>query len=267
MSSTNKTSHYNLSQYIGTDKPTYLVDYNADMSAIDTGIYNAKNEADTNATSIGTLSNLTTDAKSNLVGAINEVDSHADTNAGNISTNTTNIATNTGHIGVMANLDTTEKTNLVGAVNEVNTLAKNIEKLNFAYFDTFDASSFSLSGATLDFAQVTVASNSDGSVGKVYGHIVGKCTSNNNGSISVQTRLRPTANITINTAGITFFEYPTLASEKTNQRTAEISISTTGVLTIVIPEYAYDYTTEQKRIFLMPCVYFMQDFGDTPIPE
>lgn len=38
MSSTNKTSHYNLSQYVSSDKPTYLVDYNTDMSNIDTGI-------------------------------------------------------------------------------------------------------------------------------------------------------------------------------------------------------------------------------------
>lgn len=36
MSSTNKTTNYNLSQYIGTDKPTYLGDYNGDMLKIDT---------------------------------------------------------------------------------------------------------------------------------------------------------------------------------------------------------------------------------------
>lgn len=36
--STNKTTNYNLSQYIGTDKPTYLGDYNSDMLKIDTNI-------------------------------------------------------------------------------------------------------------------------------------------------------------------------------------------------------------------------------------
>lgn len=35
MSSTNKTPNYNLSQYVGTDKPTYLGDYNGDMLKID----------------------------------------------------------------------------------------------------------------------------------------------------------------------------------------------------------------------------------------
>lgn len=35
MASTNKTNNYKLSQYIGTDKPTYLGDYNSDMAKID----------------------------------------------------------------------------------------------------------------------------------------------------------------------------------------------------------------------------------------
>ena len=38
MSSTNKTSHYELSQFIGTDKPAWLTDYNGDMLKIDTGL-------------------------------------------------------------------------------------------------------------------------------------------------------------------------------------------------------------------------------------
>ena len=40
---------------------------------------------DTNTSNIGTLTSLTTDAKNNLVAAINEIDSHADTNAGDIA--------------------------------------------------------------------------------------------------------------------------------------------------------------------------------------
>lgn len=50
MSSTNKTANYNLSQYIGTDKPTYLGDYNSDMLKIDTQL-KANAESATNAAS------------------------------------------------------------------------------------------------------------------------------------------------------------------------------------------------------------------------
>ena len=52
---------------------------------------------------VGTLASLSTTQKGSLVGAINEVDNHADTNA--------------TAIGTLASLTTTEKTNLVGAIN------------------------------------------------------------------------------------------------------------------------------------------------------
>ena len=38
MSSTNKTEHYNLPQFIGSDIPTWLGDFNSAMTDIDTGI-------------------------------------------------------------------------------------------------------------------------------------------------------------------------------------------------------------------------------------
>ena len=49
MSSTNKTANYNLSQFIGTDVPGWLSDYNSDMSKIDAGIHSAKGTADSAA--------------------------------------------------------------------------------------------------------------------------------------------------------------------------------------------------------------------------
>lgn len=53
MSSTNKTTYYNLNQYIGTDKPTYLGDYNSDMSKIDEGIHGANDKATTASQNAG----------------------------------------------------------------------------------------------------------------------------------------------------------------------------------------------------------------------
>lgn len=120
MSSTNKTTHYNLSQYSASDKPTYLVDYNTDMSNIDTGIYNAQTTANSLEANIGTLTDLTTTAKSNTVAAINEVNTQVGTNTGAISTLNTQVGANTGNIGTMSNLNTTDKTSLVNAINEVN---------------------------------------------------------------------------------------------------------------------------------------------------
>lgn len=43
MSSTNKTTNYNLSQFVGTDVPSYLGDYNSDMNKIDKAIGDVAN--------------------------------------------------------------------------------------------------------------------------------------------------------------------------------------------------------------------------------
>ena len=59
----------------------------------------------TNFNNIGILQELTTDAKDNLVKAINEVDAHADANK--------------SEIGDLSTLTTDEKTTIVGAINEV----------------------------------------------------------------------------------------------------------------------------------------------------
>ena len=153
MASTNKTTHYELSQYTGSDKPTYLVDYNTDMSNIDTGIYNAQSKADTNETAIGTLSNLDTSVKTDLVSAINEVEGRTDYigNLSNLTTEAnTNLVsainevdahadTNNQNIGTMVNLETTVKTSLVGAINEINT-GKNTNATNIGTLSNLDTS-------------------------------------------------------------------------------------------------------------------------------
>ena len=101
MASTNKTTHYDLPQFVGTDKPTWLGDVNGAMSAIDAAIYealttgqnanslatsanamagsaasaasNAVQTANSASTSIGSLSSLETDAKNSVVAAINDL--------------------------------------------------------------------------------------------------------------------------------------------------------------------------------------------------
>lgn len=53
MSSTNKTPNYKLSQYIGTDKPTYLGDYNGDMLKIDNQLKDNADSASNAASAAG----------------------------------------------------------------------------------------------------------------------------------------------------------------------------------------------------------------------
>ncbi len=46
MAHTNQTPNYELSQFLGTDKPAWLIDYNGDMEKIDLGLKAAKDVAD-----------------------------------------------------------------------------------------------------------------------------------------------------------------------------------------------------------------------------
>lgn len=55
MSSTNKTTNYNLSQFVGTDIPSILNDYNGDMLKIDTAVHNVSVASGDNASNIASL--------------------------------------------------------------------------------------------------------------------------------------------------------------------------------------------------------------------
>ena len=55
MASTNKTTNYELSQFVGSDIPAWLSDYNGDMSKIDAGIHAAKVQADGAASGVSAL--------------------------------------------------------------------------------------------------------------------------------------------------------------------------------------------------------------------
>ena len=133
----------------------------------------------------GTLSNLTTTAKTNLVAAINEVDSHADTANSNIGTmnslttdaKTTLVAainevdshtdTNTSNIGTLSNLTTDAKTNLVAAINEIDshadTNASNISDIQDLIPAEADPTTNQL--ADKDFVNSSIASQTGNFIG------------------------------------------------------------------------------------------------------
>lgn len=70
MSSTNKTANYQLSQFVGTDIPSILNDYNGDMRKIDSAIKETSVAGGDNATAIAELQ-ATTGRLSTEVGSIN----------------------------------------------------------------------------------------------------------------------------------------------------------------------------------------------------
>ena len=289
MASTNKTTHYNLSQYVGSDKPTYLVDYNGDMSAIDTGIYNAQAKADVNETSIGDLTQLTTTSKSSVVNAVNEVNGKAN-NIGNLSNLTTTANTdlvsainevdseadtNTTAIGILANLETVNKTNLVGAINELkgvndtqNTnisnnsndildLQNDLSKFNLSNVTNYDNTNITFNNCSWAGENIKFATDSTSSIYKLYNSLVLRTTASNI-SVSFNTSLRPSQNYNVDNVGY-LIGYDSGAVSRTS---VSFSVTTNGLVTI-----STDKTNIHDEIVVLrlyPCIYFNTDFGDTP---
>lgn len=138
MSSTNKTLTIELSQYVGTDKPTFLTDYNGDMLKIDNAIAadrdsiataqskadGADAKADTNATAIATLDGQVNNESNGLAKRVTDVEGDVNTIESLIGNGTPT---------------TTDKT-IIGAINEldadVNTVESTVEAMQAHTFGT-----------------------------------------------------------------------------------------------------------------------------------
>lgn len=236
MASTNKTANYNLSQFVGTDKPAWLSDYNQDMSKIDTGIKNAADtatgadgKADANTTAIGTLSSLTTDAKTDLVSAVNEVDTHADAAQVTASNAAAKAIANETAIGKIANT------------------------LNINTYLSYTSANATCTNGTLGGGELYVARNADGTLFKVYGNIIVTPTG---GTVTVTL---PTTGVTSETAYTIQGCGYCFGSSQYFVRPVSIDVDNTGSLKI---KYSGNNNDGVSAIRLVACLYFNSDFGD-----
>lgn len=223
--STNKTANYNLSQYVGSDKPTYLGDYNSDMAKIDAQM---KANAD----------------------AINETDTKAELAKTTADTALQN-ATSAGQTATTANNTATS------ALNKALQNESNINKFNFTNFKTYNASEISISKGSISDSNLTIARNSEGSIAKIYGQITNSFT-NDNGlvTLTLNSDLRPTNNIFIGGLGIiTYFTNQDIS----NVYSQGLTIKTDGTIEIAIN---IDISTTAVRFMFSPAILIMEDFGD-----
>lgn len=254
MASTNKTTNLELSQYIGTDKPTYLGDYNSDMLKIDTAsgelgtaIQTVAGNVSTTDSKIGTLANLNTTDKTSLVNAVNEVDNNCDSNSTSI--------------GTLSNLNTTNKTTIVNAINEV---VGNVQNFNLTTFNSFTENDMTPSQGSIESgSKITVAVNNDGSLAKIYGLLTVASTNidDTNAYVSIQTSLRPAQDITINSLAVRGVYVSTGFN---GIGASDVIIKTTGEVRFVTPLTS---VTTRCRLIVSPCLLFVKDFGDAPTPN
>lgn len=156
MGHTNSTVNYNLPQFVGTDKPSWLGDVNGAFLAIDTAIAAAKTEADSAAGGVASLQ-TTVGSHTTQIGTL--------TNTVTAQGGTLNTVT-----ALIGNGEptTTDKT-LIGAINELNA------KIGADDLDaTVDLSSYTSSGNMYEFPDDGyVQLGSYGANTTVVGHILG----------------------------------------------------------------------------------------------
>ena len=247
MSSTNSTSNYELSQFLGTDKPAWLTDYNSDMSKIDTGIHNAQStatsadgKATTNASAIGTLANLTTTEKSNLVGAVNEVNTVAGT--------ASSVASGAGTTATQAK-NKADALEAYLTLNTVNTV-------------TFTASAGEFQTGK---NSMSIRTNASKSLGKFYGDLLLISIPNNLSEITItssDTGIRPSTAITFNGCCQTRIQARSTVTSY-RQVPQSYTLNTNGTITATLS--ANDANT--LNVNFLAVLLFITDFGDVPVSE
>ena len=307
MASTNHTTNYSLSQFVGSDKPAWLGDYNQDMTKIDT-------QMKANADSVSTLGTTVSGHTTAISGLTSDVSTLQTSVAGNtsdistlqtsVSTNTTNIATNASDIDTLETRCGTIETGLSNQGNAISSLQTdnatnqtNIAK-NTGDIATLDTDlkgferKFNLSNVTTitsisgysnimnDGINLTLAQNSDGSIFKMYG------------SAHAYQSSTVTASLTAVKGLSGYYGIKTTLQLTTPPKEAYL-VKTSGIerksyennekigsdINFAVDEDGYIYicagtsSTLQYQSYwayrnvYFPCLYFNASFGDVPTPE
>lgn len=230
MSSTNKTTNYELSQYIGSDKPTYLGDYNSDMLKIDTQMKTNANNIQSVSIEVSTASATANTALSNA----NTADEKATT------------ADTTANTALQKSLD-----------NEAN-----LQKFNLNNISTLSLTS-PVGGTFSQYAKspLKIAKNNDGSIFKLYGSFELNNVTSIPSSFNITTSdtgLRPAQAYDISPCGV---RLALLSTGIGSTQPAYMTVNTDGTVDITV-ETGSVSTFTGCRIIIFPCLYFNSDFGD-----
>lgn len=264
MSHTNSTTNYNLPQFVGTDKPAWLTDINGAFSAIDTAIKSAKDTADTAAgdattanTAIGTLANLNTTEKTNLVGAINEVNTAAGTAQG--TANAAGTAANQANLGLAAliakfNINASSSQASVtptrGSVTRFPTLSQNSDGSMFKFYGCLQINAFTATnGASVPLTAIAGMTGYKGIATGCYLVTAPDTAYVINGGTYMEQSLQDDSRVVYN-------------------EPREIAVGTDGQIYVLASQTTAN--TEDiasgyfRRYYFPPCLYFNSNFGDTP---
>lgn len=264
--STNKTANYELPQFVGTDKPTWLGDFNSAMSAIDTGMHENASDISAMESDVATATSTASQASqavSSLTSTVNTLSTNvqsATTTANNASSTASSALNTANTANGKADTNASAISSLDGRVTQNEA---DIANINLTVFETITTSDITQTGnGTIGSGMdLKVAKNSDGSIAKIYGGM--DIDNIGNGNVMIQTSLRPESAITINGCCLRVISK---GASVYNIGIASMTIDTNGVITVP-KTFVNAANTERNRYMFIPCLLFIKDFGDTPIPD
>lgn len=255
--STNKTANYELPQFVGSDKPTWLGDFNTAMATIDGGMAENKSDIESMDSRVSSAEATASQASQNVsalttrVGTVESSASSATTTANNAQQTATSALNTANTANGKADTNATN----------ISTLQSEISNFNLTNFSkpslTKTGGSFTLTGGSV----INVATNSDGSLAKIYG-VITASNITQSGTVSFQTSLRPTESITI-TCGCIRAGFSGNTSYPINQ--IDFTINTNGVVSFNVS--SVNVSGETGRYIFINSLIFVKSFGDTPITE
>ena len=268
MGYTNSTTNYHLPQFIGTDKPSWLGDFNSAMNAIDTQMKVNADDIDsleTRMTATETVANSASTAATNAGTAATNAQSTADsaaTAASNAASAASNAQTTANAAQTAASTAdgkaVSAQSTATNALTKANANEAAIAKFNLTTFESVSTVTSAVGSVT--GSSISVAKNSDGSLAKIYGIVTtGNYTGAGTQTLSFSTSLRPTTQFTIACAGMIVMR-DTSGKEFTTP--ASLTIGTDGTVTTNSSSIAADTLTATYSFW--PCLYWVKDFGDVP---
>lgn len=277
MSSTNKTPNYNLPQFINTDVPSWLGDFNEAMSKIDTQM----KSNDTKATSASTNAE---NANSSATQALQTANT-ANTTANGANTN----ATNALSLATTANENaSTAKQNAETALSTANSASGNassalsmsqnantnankalngLDKFNLKNSMLFNSSTGNIvngqnCGSDFGNSGLTLAYDDTNSIFKLYGIL--RINNPDNGGLNrtvklLNTPLRPTKDITLVCCGLTAYGQNLEKVDVCN-----IVVKTDGTIELTT-WFNVDNSAKEVRVFFWNSLYLLQAFEQAEI--
>ena len=232
MGATNRTQNYNLPQFVGSDKPTWLGDFNGAMSSIDTQM-KSNNDLGTTA---NTTANTALENAGNAQPTANTAQQTA-TNANQTATNALNKA--------LENEVNIQKFNLNNFIQLEEPILTGVISGNGSY-------------NPYNIMIPTIARDTGGNVFKFYGGFELTNYTFQNGFVYAtfnNTGIVPKEDYYINVCGIKIG----LGLTNAQYQPIRCKVKTNGTIEI---ELEVNSSFTGVRVLLFPCLYFNNNFGD-----